>query len=118
MTSRTKLKNEIYRTTFEFTSKRYSDDYWKGVKDIEQAIIQAMDNLGTDEYDFYIYTKQGTGGYRTSDDGMNYWKEYEIVIFTKEDMKEQLIGHLNCHSAGTFDDPFLYYDMSLSISFK
>ena len=117
MTSRTKLKNEIYRTTFDITSKRYSDDHWQGVEDIRQAIVQAMNNLGADEYDFYIHVKQGTGGYRTSDDGMNYWKEYRIVIFKSSSMKEALIGHLNCHAAGTYDEPFKYYDMSLSISF-
>ena len=117
MVSRTKLKNEIYKLTQPLTAKRYSDDHWQGVEDIRRVIVEAMNNLDTDEYDFYITVDNRFGtGYQTSNDGLYIWKAYMIKIFKTSNMKEQLVGYLNCHAAGTVEDPFKYYDMSLIIS--
>lgn len=100
-----KVIKKIYDLTKGFTSRLYNDDYWKGVDDIRKAISSISDIKETLIYPI-------NGGYRTSKDGMSQWKEYEVEL-TGEDFV--IKGTLNCHAAGSVDDPFDKYDMSLVI---
>lgn len=95
--------NRIYKVTNELTSKIYrNDDYWNGPR----KIVKAIKSLG---YEVGLGAKDG--GYRKSSDGMSQWKEYQIDIDTPEGFNIQ--GTLNCHAAGSIEDPFDRYDMSL-----
>lgn len=100
------------------TGKFYNDEHWQGVDavrdDVEEGLYNAFRKTGQ-EYTFDIYPVNG--GYRTSNDGMSKWKQYEVEIFLKKQKDEPImIGTLNCHAAGTIEDPFKTYDMSFVLS--
>lgn len=95
--------NRIYKVTNELRSKSYrNDDYWNGPR----MIVDAIKSLG---YEVGLGAKDG--GYRKSRDGMSQWKEYQIDIDTPEGFNIQ--GTLNCNAAGSIEDPFDRYDMTL-----
>lgn len=103
--------NKIYKVTKPYTSHLYSDETWKGVDDITNAIK----SLG---FECELTIKDG--GYRNSLGGhtmfangndVSYWKEYNISITT--DTGVMVNGTINCHAAGTVENPFERYDMSL-----
>lgn len=97
-----RLINTIYKVTHKITGQLYTDDYWQGVKNVEEAIA----SLGITNYNIY----PENGGYRKSQDGLSHWKEYKVEI---EYGGVTVNGTLNCHVAGTVEDPFSRYDMSL-----
>lgn len=109
------IQNCIYKQLQKnnTTGKFYNDDHWLGVDavrdDVEEGLYNAFRKTGQ-EYTFDIYPING--GYRTSKDGMSKCKEYEVVIYNKKNKEQILIGTLNCHAAGTIEDPFKMYDMS------
>jgi hypothetical protein len=109
------IQNCIYKQLQKnnTTGKFYHDDHWLGVDavrdDVEEGLYNAFRKTGQ-EYTFDIYAVNG--GYRTSKDGTSKWKEYEVVIYNKKNKEQILIGTLNCHAAGTVEDPFKTYDMS------
>lgn len=110
MTTRTKLKNLIYKTTTKLTSRLYHDDSWEGVEMIKNEIKKVIEENGGGYYPI-IYVNNG--GYRTSSDGISKWKEYYVDIFSNNSDNPVIQGTLNCHAAGTVEDPFKSYDMSL-----
>lgn len=93
--------NRIYRVTQDITGGIYHDDYWNGPR----MVVNAIKSLG---YEVGLGAKDG--GYRKNNDGTQ-WKEYQIDIDTPEGFNIQ--GTLNCHAAGSMEDPFDRYDMSL-----
>lgn len=106
-----KMINRIYKATHDITSHLYRDENWSGVHDVCDAIEDAG-------YEVDLSVKDG--GYRNSLGGntlytgrpdVSYWKEYLLTITSEDGVTVE--GHLNCHAAGTFEDPFERYDMSL-----
>lgn len=100
------------------TGRFYHDDSWQGVdfvrKDIEEGLYNAFRKTNV-EYDFLISPIDG--GYQKSKDGMSQWKAYKVEIYLKKQKEEPImIGSLNCHAAGTLQDPFETYDMSFVLS--
>lgn len=93
---------KIYRTTATLTGKLYYDTYWKGVNDIIDALLTEVDE---------VTTWCENGGYRNNADGTQ-WKEYKMEIVCG---KFTFNAVLNCHAAGSMEDPFDRYDMSLVI---
>lgn len=93
--------NRIYKLTHEITGNIYHDDFWNGPR----MVVDAIKSLG---YDVGMGAKDG--GYRKNSDGTQ-WKEYQLEIDTPEGF--QIHGTLNCHAAGSMEDPFDRYDMSL-----
>lgn len=96
--------NKIYKLTHDITGRMYKDENWHGVT----LVVDAIESLG---YDCEVTVKDG--GYRSNPNdpfGMP-WKEYLLRIETPEGF--EIKGTLNCHSAGTTEDPFEKYDMSL-----
>lgn len=112
MLTRTKLKNLIYSKTTKLTSSKYHDDSWQGVSMIKKAINDIIKENGGG-YQCFITVHDG--GYHTSSDGMSKWKEYWVDIFSNNADHPVICGTLNCHAAGTVEDPFKSYDMSLVI---
>ena len=95
------------------TGRFYHDDFWQGVDFIRKDVKTALSKLlpkTAHEYEFSIYAKNG--GYRTSNDDMSKWKEYIVDIFIYGAEEPFMTGTLNCHAAGTIEDPFKTYDMS------
>lgn len=106
-----KAIRRIYKTTQPVTSRIYKDDHWQGVSDICSAIEGAG---------FDVEVTVRNGGYRNSLGGdtlhagghdVSYWKEYLLTVTSPEGVSVD--GTLNCHAAGSVDDPFDRYDMSL-----
>ena len=97
------------------TGKFYRDDYWEGVTKVRKDITTALNSLfrkTSHEYDVSISAKNG--GYRKNDDGTQ-WKEYTIELFLKSQEEPFMTGVLNCYAAGTLDDPFSMYDMTVQL---
>lgn len=92
--------NRIYKLTHDITGRFYRDENWHGVT----LVVDAIESLG---YDCEVSVKDG--GYRENDGAK--WKEYLLLIRTPEGF--EIHGTLNCHAAGTVEDPFDRYDMSL-----
>jgi hypothetical protein len=99
------------------TGKFYRDEYWAGVDAVRKDVQTALDSLFRKthhEYESSIYPVNG--GYRKSNDGMSQWKEYVVDIFIYGKKTPFMTGYLNCHAAGTIEEPFKMYDMSFVLS--
>lgn len=109
--SKRSIINKIYKVTNGLTSHSYSDNDWSGAK----QVFSAIESLGLE---CEVIVKDG--GYRNSLGGntlyvnnqdVAYWKEYKLLITSEDGVV--INGTLNCHSAGSIDNPFERYDMSL-----
>lgn len=100
--SKRTMMNRIYKVTQNLTSHLYSDEHWQGIDDMYDAIA----SVGVNNINIY----PDNGGYRTSNDGLSQWKQYNVEI---EYDGVIINGELNCHAAGTVEDPFSRYDMTL-----
>ena len=98
-----RLMNVVYKATQQLTSRLYNDEHWQGVNDIRNVLGE----LGIDA-DIYPID----GGYRQNSAGDAFWKEYQVQL-----QYEGVVinGILNCHAAGSVDDPFDRYDMTLQL---
>jgi hypothetical protein len=99
------------------TGKFYNDTGWLGVDAVYKDIKNALHGLYSKtkhDYECSIYCKHG--GYRKSNDGMSQWKEYIVDIFIYGKNNPFMTGILNCHAAGTIEEPFKMYDMSFMLS--
>lgn len=127
---RKKVYNAIYDKldSTKVTGHLYRDESWEGVKLVRKDVNDALEELNSKLKDGYRYEMSiaaDNGGYRKSNDGMSQWKQYKVEIFKvkKELAKDEeypkpfMIGTLNCHAAGTVQDPFDAYDMSFCISY-
>ena len=82
-------------------------------KDIEDA----FKTIKNPEHEYEVSIAPDEGGYRKSKDGMSQWKQYKVEIFVKGAEQPFMGGTLNCHAAGTVEDPFDMYDMSCCIGY-
>lgn len=98
-----RLINVVYKATQQLTSRLYNDDHWQGVNDVRDA----LGKLGI-ESDIYPID----GGYRQNKDGDAFWKEYQVQF---QYGGVVVNGILNCHAAGSVEDPFDRYDMTLQL---
>lgn len=127
---RKKVYNAIYDKldSTKVTGHLYRDESWEGVKLVIKDVKDALEELNskrTDGYQYEVSIAADNGGYRKSNDGMSQWKQYKVELYkvhkefnTDEEYPEPfMIGTLNCHAAGTVQDPFAAYDMSFCISY-
>jgi len=114
-----KIQNAIYRQLEKTgtTGKFYRDDNWEGVRLVKKDIEDAFKTIKNAEHEYEVSIAPDNGGYRRSSDGMSQWKEYRVEIYVKDNDLPFMIGTLNCHAAGTVDDPFSMYDMSCCIGY-
>lgn len=108
-----KIKDAIHEQTQELTGKRFSDESWEGVKQVREVIDSICKSSKLKGLSFEVYPK--AGGYVTN--GASKAKKYEINIYQGKGDNEKVIlsGALYCHAAGTVEDPFSKYDMSIMI---
>lgn len=99
-----KIQKRIYKTVSDYCSKMHSDYAWQDVKTLI-GIIQSVEgvndiHVGAGEY--YNYTNPEKGAYR----------DYQTTVETQFG---NLYGYIRCNAAGTMDDIFKYYDMTISL---
>lgn len=114
-----KVQNAIYKQLEKTgtTGKFYHDDAWQGVDIVRKDIQDALSNIKNAEHEYEVSIAPDEGGYRKSKDGMSQWKQYKVEIFVKGSEIPFMGGTLNCHAAGTVEDPFDMYDMSCCIGY-
>ena len=96
-------KKQLYRTISPLTSHLYHDDDWSGVRSIEAALAEEGCEVTT--------WCNGTG-YRSNREGQQ-WKEYLMEIQCGSYHFDAI---LNCHFAGTMENPYAKYDMSFILN--
>lgn len=101
-----KLKNEIYRAVEPYTKNMTKWDNFSKIIDIQEAI---RDVVGPD----LMCDIDGGNSIRLNKDGLEY-REFDISIYNnKEDYEMVLEGKLVCNSAGTMDEPWKLYDITV-----
>ena len=103
--SLTKLKNEIYRAVEPYTKNMIRWDNFSKIIDIQEVI---RDVVSPD----LMCDIDGGNSIRTNKDGLEY-REFDISIYNKDDYKMVLEGKLVCNSAGTMDEPWKLYDITV-----
>lgn len=94
------MKDAIYKILKPYFNKRWKDEDWSTVNDL----VNTLKKSG-----FTVEVSVPRGGYRSN--GGSQWKEYHLTI--SKDMRT-LHGILSCAAAGTTNDPFKEYDMTLT----
>ena len=104
---------KIYDCTDNLRNGIFSDYDWSNVfalRNKMQEVINAINILYGSNFAFEF----GGGVYKKSDDRMNEYREYKFNI-TDVDSEETLNGSVICSSAGSIENPFEKYDISLTI---
>lgn len=122
-----KVQNAIYKQLEKtgVTGKFYSNDPkkprylgdWGAIKLVKKDIEDAFKTIKNPEHEYEVSIAPDNGGYRKSKDGMSQWKQYKVEIFIKGSELPFMGGTLNCHAAGTVEDPFETYDMSCCVGY-
>lgn len=114
---RHKIQDAIYNQLEQTksTGKFYHDTTWEGVRVVKKDIEDAFKTIKNPAHEYEVSIAPDNGGYRTSKDGLSQWKAYKIEIFVKGAENPFMRGTLNCHAAGTVEDPFKSYDISCCI---
>ena len=114
-----KVQNAIYKQLEKTgtTGRFYHDDTWEGVGFVKKDIEDAFKNIKNAPHEYEVSIAPDDGGYRKSKDGMSQWKQYKVEIYVKGAEDPFMIGTLNCHAAGTVQDPFDMYDMSCCVGY-
>lgn len=99
--------NKIHKYTQKATSKIYSDESWQGVDMVLDLVEQAIGNDGEME----VTVKNG-GYWKRLGEFPNY-KQYDIHIMLDNGI--EINGVLKCHAAGTIEDTFKNYDITINL---
>ena len=99
-----KVQREIYNSVSDYCGKMHSDDAWQDVKTLIGMIrgVEGVEDIhvGAGEYSNYLNPENGA------------CRDYETTVVTSFG---KLYGYIRCHAAGTTDDIFKYYDMTISL---
>ena len=104
--SLTKLKNEIYRAIEPYTKNMIKWDNFSEIINIQEAIRDVVcPDLMCDI--------DGGNSIRINKDGLEY-REFNISIYNNKDDYEMVLeGKLVCNSAGTRNEPWKLYDITV-----
>ena len=99
-----KVQNKIYKTVSDYCGKMHSDSAWQDVKVLIEMIksVDFVDDVIVGAGEYTNYTNPENGAYR----------DYNTTVVTPFG---NLYGYIRCHAAGTMDDIFKYYDMTISL---
>ena len=101
-----KLKRAIYNAVEPYTKNMVRWDNFSKIIDIQEAI---RDVVGPD----LMCDIDGGNSIRRNKDGLEF-REFDISIYeNKEDYNMVLEGKLVCSSAGTMDEPWKLYDITI-----
>lgn len=98
------LIRKVYKVLDPYLSKMHRDDDWNTILVIKNKLQETFEDCKVDIW-------CDNGGYRSNRDNTAHWKEYNFNIYNGE--KTILSGILNCHAAGTMDDMFSRYDITI-----
>lgn len=98
-----KLIRLLYKESREYTSHKFKDTNWEYAK---RLLDKLSDIPGIEELNW------GGGKYYNMFSGEGGYKEYNIDITTIYGAK--IYGTLQCHFAGTIEDPTSSYDMTVN----
>jgi hypothetical protein len=102
-----KLINLIHKRTQILTSKLYHDEAWQGVKQIYNTIQNIVGNEG----EVSMWCENG-GYWKQLGEFPNY-KEYKLQIKLNDNI--EINGSVKCHAAGTIEDTFKNYDITINM---
>jgi hypothetical protein len=106
--SKSKWLRRIYNVAEPFTSHVYRDDNWSNVMDLFKTLREQVPEV---KFTFGVTD----GGYCCpGEDGMPRRKTYDVKATTPEGF--DLVGSLHCDAAGSVEDPFDQYDMTLVLN--
>lgn len=100
------MRNKLYKAIqkSKLTSRSFNDESWVGVSAIIE-LLRSVDGV------LDVSCGAKNGGYRKNAEGTQ-WKEYELEIDT---IQGTIKGNLNAHAAGTVEDPFNRYDITVTL---
>lgn len=101
-----KIINKLYKATNDITSHIYSDDNWAAVTNAYNILKTTVGNEGD------VEMRVENGGYWKQLGEFPNYKEYLITINMNSGV--QINGSLKCHSAGTMEDTFSRYDITIT----
>lgn len=101
-----KYINKLYKGVKDLTSHIYKDDNWSSAMKAFDIISNIIGNDG----ELSVWCENG-GYWKGVGEFPNY-KEYKFEIELIDDIK--INGSLKCHSAGTVEDPFEKYDVTVT----
>lgn len=102
-----KYINFIYNSLKNDLNKMYKDDDWGAVSMIYQKLKTILNDKGD------VEMRVENGGYWKRMGEFPNYKEYKIIITLNEGII--INGSLKCHAAGTIEDTFKYYDITLTM---
>lgn len=99
-----KIQKKIYKSVSGFCGKMHSDTGWQDVKKLIGIIdsVDGVDEVYVGAGEYFNYTNPEKGAHR----------DYDLTVETPFG---KLYGYIRCHAAGTTDDIFKYYDMTISL---
>ena len=103
-----KMINKIYKNVTPLISSIYKDDNWQQVNKVLSAVESVVEPFNGE---LNVWCENG-GYWKRIDEFPNY-KEYKLSITFADDLI--INGSLKCHSAGTMEDPFDRYDITLTL---
>lgn len=101
-----KYVNYLYNGLKNLTNKMYKDDNWEGVSNIYKTLQHMLEGKG----DVEMWVERG-GYWKQMGEFPNY-KEYKIKVTTNDGI--EINGSLKCHAAGTMENTFKYYDITVT----
>lgn len=102
-----KYINKIYKQINDLTSHIYRDDDWRMVSVVFDRIKQVIYDDG--ELDIRVEN----GGYWKQIGEFPNYKEYRFTITLLNNV--EINGSLKCHAAGTMEDTFSRYDITVTM---
>lgn len=99
-----KIQRNIYKTVSKYCGKMHSDEAWQDVKTLID-MIQSVSGV--------IEVNVGAGKYVNFFNGEGCpYRDYDTTVVTEFG---NLYGYIRCNAAGTMDDVFKYYDITISL---
>ena len=101
-----KYINKLYKGVQDLTSHIYKDDNWSSA----MKAFDIINNIIGSDGELNVWCENG-GYWKGAGEFPNY-KEYKFEIELIDGIK--INGSLKCHSAGTVEDPFEKYDVTVT----
>lgn len=101
-----KIINQLYKHTQSLTSHLYKDDNWEAVSKAFKTIEYIIGDAGE------LEVRVENGGYWKQIYEFPNYKEYKFTIHMNNGI--EINGSLKCHAAGTMEDTFSKYDMTIT----
>lgn len=99
-----KIQNKIYRTVSDFCGKMHHDDAWQNVGHLIDIIksVEGVEDVHVGAGEYFNFLNPEKGAYR----------DYSTTVITQFG---NLYGYIRCNAAGTVEDIFKYYDITISL---